>query len=276
MLCYVTAIGYKEGKYMLKERVISALIGVPILVGFLFLGKIPFFVLVVILVIAGLDEFYSIARELGKHPVVLLGMIGGSSFCLAALLAGERSFPIVLATFLILLLTSQFLDVGTSTLSDTATTLFGSLYVGFLFSYLILIRGISSHGPVLVLLLFITTWVYDIVAYAAGRAIGRRKLAPRISPGKTWEGAIVGALASILLLSSIFFIPWFSLGHRILLGIVIGLVSPFGDLAESKLKREAGIKDTSSRIPGHGGILDRFDSLLFTTPIAYYLFKMVL
>jgi len=261
---------------MLKARILSTLIGVPILIGFLFLGKVPFFVLTVILVLAGLDEFYSIAGKLDKHPIVSLGMLGGASFCLAALLCGERGLTLTLAFILILILAAQFFAPGKNDLSDIAITLFGSLYVGFLFSYLILIREMNSQGPIVVLLIFISIWVYDIVAYAAGSVLGRRKLAPQTSPGKTWEGAIIAALVTILLLCSIFFIPWFSLSHRILLGLVVGLISPFGDLAESKLKREAGIKDTSSRIPGHGGVLDRFDSLLFTAPIAYYLFRAIL
>lgn len=261
---------------MLRQRVISALVGVPILIGFLFFGQVPFFALVVVLTLVGLDEFYSMVRKQGKHPVVLLGLIGGVLFCVAALLKGENGFPLAIAVLTILMLCANSLGVGASNLADTAITLFGSLYVGLMFSYLILIRGMNEHGAILVLLIFVASWVYDIVAYTVGKSIGKRKLAPRISPGKTWEGAFFAGVAAILVLVSLFFISWLSLSKRLLLGLTIAIVSPFGDLAESKLKREAGIKDTSSRIPGHGGILDRFDGLLFTAPISYYLLKMIL
>jgi len=262
-------------KDMLRQRILSAVIGIPIIIGFLFAGKIPFFALIVVLVLAALDEFYSMVRKEGKHPIVLLGMIGGILFCVVAMLKGESGLLLVVTPLLLLFLIAHFLGIGINSLSDMAETFFGSLYIGMLLSYLILIRGMNKHGTILVLILFIATWVYDIMAYAGGKAFGRIKLAPRLSPGKTWEGAIVGALSVILILAGIFFIQWFTLSQRILLGLVIGIVSPLGDLAESKLKREAGVKDTSSRIPGHGGVLDRFDSLLFTAPISYYLFKMI-
>ena len=258
---------------MLGQRILSALIGIPILLAFLFLGKLPFFALIVVLTLAGLDEFYSMIRKQGKHPIVILGFLGGIAFCVAALLGGEAGLSTALALLLIAALVLNFSGARGGNLSDVAVTVFGSLYVGLLFSYLILIRGMNRHGPVLVLLIFIAIWIYDIIAYVAGSTIGKNKLAPRVSPGKTWEGAFFAAVACILVLASLFFIPWLSLSKRILLGFVIGIVSPLGDLAESKLKREAGIKDTSSRIPGHGGILDRFDSLLFTAPISYYLLK---
>lgn len=261
---------------MLRQRILSILVGVPILIGFLFVGKIAFFALVVILTLAGLDEFYAMVRKEGKHPIVLLGLIGGVLFCVVALLLGESGFAIPFIWFWMLILTGYLLGIGARALPDATVTLFGSLYVGLLFSYLILIRGMNERGVILVLLIFVATWVYDIVAYVVGRRLGRTKLAPRVSPGKTWEGALSAALAAVLILAALFFIPWFSLGKRVLLGLVIGIVSPLGDLAESRLKREAGIKDTSDRIPGHGGILDRFDSLLFTAPASYYLFRMIL
>jgi phosphatidate cytidylyltransferase len=260
---------------MLRQRIISALVGIPIIIAFLFLGRIPFFVLVVVLALAGLDEFYRMGRSKEENPFTVFGMLAGIALCAAALLRGEAGFSMVTVLLIMVVLVWNYSGIGNGGIAALTFTVFGALYIGLMFSYLILIRGMNEHGPELVLLIFIATWVYDIVAYSAGSAIGRNKLAPQISPGKTWEGAICGALATVLVLGALFFIPWFSWEKRILLGLVVGVASPFGDLAESKLKREAGIKDTSSRIPGHGGILDRFDSLLFTAPISYYLLKLL-
>ena len=260
---------------MLRYRVISALVGVPILIALLFLGKLPFFALVLGLTLVALGEFFSMVRHQGRHPIAILGLVGGAAICIGALLKEEAGFGIAIVFILMIALVLNYSGIKGGNLSDLAVTVFGSLYIGLLFSHLILIRGMNEHGPILVLLVFIATWIYDIVAYIAGSTIGRRKLAPKISPGKTWEGALFAAFACTAVLAALVFIPWFSWSNRVLLGLAIGIVAPLGDLAESKLKREAGIKDTSSRIPGHGGILDRFDSLLFTAPVSYYLLKIL-
>lgn len=185
-------------------------------------------------------------------------------------------FALALSAFTILVW--QIFTLGRTSISDNTLTIFGSFYIGFLLAHMILIRGLGEHGPFLMLLVFIGTWICDTAAYGAGVKIGKRKLAPQVSPNKTWEGTIGGALASSISLGLIClaFFPWFSFLRGLTLGLAIGIASPLGDLAESRLKREMRVKNTGSLIPGHGGVLDRFDSLTFTAPVAYYLLKLLL
>jgi phosphatidate cytidylyltransferase len=144
-------------------------------------------------------------------------------------------------------------------------------YVGILGSYLVLLRDLDS-GENWVLLAVVSTWGADTCAYAVGKLIGRHKMAPRISPGKTWEGTIgglAGGLAVVVALNWPLDLP-VSTGQAALLGLALPAVAVLADLGESALKRGAGVKDTSELVPGHGGFLDRLDSLLFTVPLVYY------
>ena len=172
-------------------------------------------------------------------------------------------------------------------LSSVAVTTFGVMYAS-LFSYIYALRyhdyavG-AAAGTVLVLLPVLLTWATDIGAYMFGRTFGRKKLIPSISPGKTVEGAVGGlgfTVVVCLLYVRFILMPYAQLGltiqGAILFGIVVSVAAQTGDLAESLLKREAGMKDSSHIIPGHGGVLDRFDSLLFVLPVSYVLFNMLL
>jgi CDP-diglyceride synthetase len=145
------------------------------------------------------------------------------------------------------------------------------VYVGILGSYLVLLRDLDS-GENWVLLAVLSTWGADTCAYAIGKLIGRHKMAPGISPGKTWEGTaggLGGGLAVVVALNWPLDLP-VSTGQAVLLGLTLPAVAVLADLGESKLKRGAGVKDTSALVPGHGGFLDRLDSLLFTVPLVYY------
>ena len=145
------------------------------------------------------------------------------------------------------------------------------VYVGFLGSYLVLLRDLDDDGE-WVFLAVISTWIADTFAYFTGKLIGRNKMAPRISPGKTWEGTaggIVGAIVAVVAIDLILDLPM-STGEALWLGAMLGPVAVLADLGESMLKRGAGVKDTSELVPGHGGLLDRLDSILFTVPLVYY------
>ncbi|HAW59914.1 MAG TPA: phosphatidate cytidylyltransferase [Actinobacteria bacterium] len=263
---------------MLKQRIISAIVGGLLLIGLLFLGKYPFFLVILAIVLFSLDEFYSLLRFRGMQPNAVLGMLGGLFLCLGALLGKEGGMMFALALSVFTILIWQIFTLGRTSISNSTLTIFGSFYIGFLLAHTILIRGLGEHGPFLMLLVFIGTWVCDTAAYGAGVKIGKRKLAPQVSPNKTWEGTIGGALASSISLGLIClaFFPWLSFLRGSILGLAIGIASPLGDLAESRLKREMRVKNTGSLIPGHGGVLDRFDSLIFTAPVAYYLLKLLL
>jgi phosphatidate cytidylyltransferase len=166
----------------------------------------------------------------------------------------------------------------------------GVVYVGWLFSYLIFLRSLpgdirvplfgyhlpqTAWGAWAVLYIIAVTWSTDSGAYFAGLRWGKKKLAPRLSPGKTVEGAVGGMFTAGLM--SLAWGTWIGLAwyHCILLGVTLGVLAQVGDLCESAIKRDLGIKDFGSLLPGHGGILDRFDSLLFTAPVAYYYFVWV-
>ncbi len=129
---------------------------------------------------------------------------------------------------------------------------------------------VYEKGAVLVMLTFLATWACDTFAYFAGKYYGKKKIAPNLSPGKTWEGSIGGFAGSLIMVVALSFLIKIPIGHALALGSLFGLLSQIGDLSESAIKREIGIKDSGSIVPGHGGILDRFDSLLFSGPIAYY------
>jgi phosphatidate cytidylyltransferase len=173
-------------------------------------------------------------------------------------------------------------------LTAVATTIFGALYTGATLSYGYLLRyhdyavG-AAAGTALLMLPVLLTWVQDTGAYAVGRTMGRHKLIPGVSPGKTVEGAVGGILITILaswLYTRYALVPLAQLALRardiVLFGLLISIAAQVGDLAESLIKREAGVKDSSRIIPGHGGILDRFDSLLFVLPVAYLLLGWML
>ena len=159
-----------------------------------------------------------------------------------------------------------------------ATTLFVFGWVGVFGSYAMLLLNPdhfpNRHGLAFLLGAILCTVVYDTAALAAGSAMGRRPLAPSVSPGKSWEGAIGGAMASLL--TGVFvgaaIHPW-TVSAGIVLGLVVAVVAPLGDLSESMLKRAMGLKDTSTVLPGHGGILDRVDGLLFVLPATYYVVR---
>jgi phosphatidate cytidylyltransferase len=148
---------------------------------------------------------------------------------------------------------------------------FGVFYVAWLLGHMITLRQFTE-GPFLIFFLFLVTWANDTGAYYVGTLWGRRPLAPRISPRKTWEGAAGGLLGSVLaaLACRAWFLDSLSTGEALGAGVLIGLTAPLGDLAESILKRSAGVKDSGTILPGHGGLLDRIDSLIFTTPAFYY------
>jgi len=182
---------------MLRLRIVSTLIGIPILIGLLFLGKISFFILIAILSLVGLVEFNSLSRK-RAHLNIPVSLLGGLGFPILALLDGEAGIGKALILLVFLALTSQIFSERKFSSFDVSLTILGPIYVSLLLSHLILLQALGKDGPYFVLMVFFGTWAGDIAAYAGGRLIGRRKLAPRISPGKTWEG-VAGALAAVAL-----------------------------------------------------------------------------
>lgn len=266
---------------MLKDRVLSALIGIPVLLFLMYTGGIPLLIFVIILALLALFELSRLLQKMNLHihPLLLYG--SALIFPIIAFFAppeneGSLFFAglIIYSLMHLVLLVLSFPKYG---LGNLGASYLGSCYISVLFSFLILIRKIEPYGFQILLLVFILTWVCDIGAYFIGTRFGRRALCPTVSPQKTVEGAL-GGLASCLVVAYLFhlFFPILSGKVILLLGFTIGLVVQLGDLVESSIKRMARVKDSGSLIPGHGGILDRFDSILFSAPAAYFFVKLIM
>lgn len=180
----------------------------------------------------------------------------------------------IMTTILLLYLVSKR-DLSRS-LVDVSVLIFGTLYIGFTLGHLILTRALPD-GILLVFFVVLVTWAGDTGAYYAGMSMGRTPLAPRISPNKTVEGLLGGCLLAVVmaLIARAWFIPSFTILDAVVLGVVLTVVGLIGDLSESMFKRGAGVKDSGGLIPGHGGMLDRLDSLLLTAPTYYYYVTLV-
>ena len=269
----------------LTRRIIFAVIAAPASIAIVYFGDWALAIVLSILAALAAWELFRMAREAGATPLEPAGITLAALLPIAAhaqrLGVYTLSLTAVVAMVLVLFASTIWLRGPSGRpLSAVAITAFGVLYAG-LFSYIYALRyhdyavG-AGAGTILVVLPILLTWATDVGAYAFGRTLGRRKLIPSISPGKTVEGAVGGlALTIVICLLYVRFIlmPYAQLGLTIqgavLFAIVVSVAAQTGDLAESLLKREAGVKDSSRIIPGHGGILDRFDSLLFVTPIAF-------
>jgi len=265
---------------VLRTRLLTALIGGPIVVLVLYLGGLPWLAgIAVVSVLAWLEMDRLVGRP-HLAPERLIGLL----FILVALIesyltaSGLLSADLLLPTLTILLIVSLSLalfDRGERPIAGWSLTFGTALYLGILLSHFILLRE-RSNGFWWVFVAGGLTWVYDAAAYFVGSALGKHKLWPRISPKKSWEGLIgasvitptVGALIGPWLLG----ITWW---QGLALGLLIAVADPFGDFVVSLFKRQAQIKDAGSLLPGHGGFLDRLDSLMFTLPLAYYLALLV-
>jgi phosphatidate cytidylyltransferase len=274
----------------LASRVISALVLLPVIALLVWWSIWPVVIAVVAATLIGLLELYGAFAAGGYRPRTGLGVSIGLALVLAVALRPIVSFdllPLALTGAILASLIAELLRRNQSaTLPDWALTLAGALYVGWLLSHFIMLRALTQPllpapltplgiepGAAWVYLTLAITFLQDTTAYFVGRGLGRHKLAPALSPKKTWEGAaggmvgaVIGSLAGLLLLG----LP-IGLGAGVALGVVGGIVGPLGDLAESLIKRQVGLKDAGNIIPGHGGVLDRADSLLFTAPALYYL-----
>jgi phosphatidate cytidylyltransferase len=218
--------------------------------------------------------------RVGARSGRILGLLAATGIMAAFYFGQPEWIPAALAALVILELIFELaLNSNLSSiLATAATTLFGVLYVALLGGFIIALRVIPDPGTrlpaKLLTLFFMIVFAGDTGAYYMGRTLGRHKLAPRISPGKTVEGAIGGLLgnAAAALMAHYWFFPELRLSHAIPLALGMGVLGILGDLCESMLKRGAQVKDAGHLIPGHGGLLDRLDSMLFNAPVLYYFY----
>lgn len=279
----------------LITRTLTAIVFVAVLLGAILFNYITFSLLFLIVSVWGLFEFYKLSEKLGAKPYKALGILsGGILYCygvyqnsnVSLYISSEKLFlvsiPLVFSVFI-----AGLFDKKPNTILNIAHTLMGIIYAVIPFVFLLNIscfdRNYTQHhvsenwsdnfAPYnyhYVLGIILLIWACDVSAYLVGSLIGKNKLYERISPGKTWEGTIGATILTIgcsLIISRWY--PELATKHWIMISIMVSVLGTIGDLVESMLKRQAGVKDSGKIMPGHGGILDRFDSLLFVSPFIY-------
>jgi phosphatidate cytidylyltransferase len=264
------------GKSNLSTRLISAAVLIPVLALVGWLGGITAVVVATIASLIGINEMLLLVRRAGWRPVQREGVVLGGIVTAAAAFDGQSVLLATAGIAIALFFAVAIIRRNARFVGDFVFTLAPTLYVGLPLAAILLLRE-GTFGLQWLILAFAATFALDTGAYAVGRLIGKHKLAPSISPGKTWEGAAGGLLAAIgatiglvALLGDITAAYW----EAALLGAGIGVIGQVGDLAESKLKRIARVKDSGILIPGHGGLLDRLDSLVLVFPLVYYASKI--
>ncbi len=268
------------------KRWLSSIIALPLVIYAIYQGGMIFFVFISLVCVLSLREYFAIAikADAGKGLISWVGIAAG---CFIVWAAQIRAFDLMLwglaADFLFCAVLSVLVSKPENSLLETVCRqIQGIVYIPVFLSFLVLIRY-QPDGTTWVFALLCIIFAGDIGAYYVGTYMGRRKLIPRVSPGKTVEGALGGVCANIAMGSLINWnlhrLPWgldmpgWPWGFAVLFFILLGLLGQFGDLFESQFKRAANIKDSGNILPGHGGLLDRIDALLFAAPVAY-IFRM--
>jgi phosphatidate cytidylyltransferase len=278
----------------LAQRLITGSIFVVVLVGCIWFSAFSFFLLLLAITILGLHEFYKLSRKAGADPQSNYGIVAGALMVTLSFIAVGSGFTTIFALIFPLVFLIFFIELyrkRANPFSNIGWTLLGLIYIALPMCMMItalvpgfyLIKfaqgavhssGIYDYGTVL--LLFILIWVSDSMAYVCGRLFGKHKLWERISPKKTWEGFIGGAIFTIavagitvhLMQDGIHNRPWFFEMRWMAIGLIVSVTGMFGDLTESLFKRSIEVKDSGTILPGHGGILDRFDALFLAMPFA--------
>lgn len=256
----------------LGVRLASAAVLAAVLLGTLFFGGVWGLAAVMsVIALLATVEFYRLVRRDRRLPSEFVGLVAVIAMPGAAAAWGATGLTAVLG---VLTISTFFWHVMVRQirLSDTGTTLFGAVYVGFSLAHLILIREFAG-GVWLAFAMIAAIWANDSFAYLVGSAIGKHKMAPTISPKKSWEGLIAGTVATVAVWLAAGLLPGvaLSLTWRLALGLATSVAAVVGDLAESRIKREVGAKDSGTLFPGHGGFLDRFDSFIMVAIVTFYI-----
>ena len=257
------------------QRILTGIVLVPVVLGLVWFAPPQLFgLLAAIVALLALREYLDLADKSGLAPLRYPALLFGGLVVILQVLESPIPLELLLVPLLVMLAVVLAMraprDLAQS-LGSAASTVLGVLYVAMPFGLLVALRQ-EPKGAYLVLYVLLLIWIGDTAAYYAGRAFGRHKLAPRISPGKTWEGTIA-SLAGSLVLGFFFvghFFPRVPLWLNLITAVAVNTAGQAGDLAESALKRGAGVKDSGSFLPGHGGVLDRVDALLFAIPVLWY------
>ena len=268
--------GYKGQGMKLRYRLLTALFFLPVLFWWIYWSwDWPFLLLITTVVLLGMREYFKMMRQKRINCNYILGYLAAALMPLV-FKTGDLIYPslVLMVMCMAVLIRQIFIKSDIPAVIQTVSVTFlGIVYVGWMPSHLLALKSLPD-GNNLVFYVFAVTWLGDALAYFVGSFFGRRKLIASISPNKTVEGTMAGILGSILAAFLFFKIFKLPVEHRLfylIAGFIIGVIAVFGDLSESLLKRSIRIKDASTIIPGHGGILDRFDSIFFTAPAMYYL-----
>lgn len=270
----------------LRRRLATAAVLIPLFLAGVILGGPAFVAGIMALSAVGAWEFFRMAQAKGFRPRTIAGIGLAAAFPPALVAAGREPtlLPALLVAAIFGVALAQVLDRrGEQAIASVAVTVAGAAWIGGFLGHLVLLREIPRilpgmpyrYGALFVAVPILLTWANDTAAYFVGRRWGRRRLLPRVSPGKSVEGAVGALLVTIALAVPVLaavneWVRLFGLLDMLAVGALLGLVAPCGDLIESAYKRDAGVKDSSALIPGHGGVLDRFDSLFVTAPAFYY------
>ena len=254
------------------SRLLVAAVGLPLVLGMLWLGGWWLFTLLAVAAWIGVHEFVTTARPLrplapAVYAGVLLALFGAEKGGVSWLVGG------FLATFVLAFVLYIVSSTRAPTTAAIGSTVLGSAWIGLGLGFFLLLREMPDHGRLLAFTVVLAAWAAATFAYLGGRPLGRHKLAPRLSPGKSWEGLLCGAAAGVF----VAFIALYDTRHlylsvweAVVLGLVVVVAELIGDLFESSLKRDLEVKDTGKLLGGHGGMLDRIDGLLFAAPAAYF------
>lgn len=293
----------------LLKRVLVGVVGIPLAVAVIYFGGYLFIAVIIMVAALALHEFYALSEKKGTHPLKWLSIVFSSVFLFLVFIMFKKTgagvnfnaapvIPCLLILFVLTVLACQlFRRKHSLSVMSISVTLAGFMYVTMSFMFLVGVRYFFAMIPIfegfdinnahiarpwtaaiddrwsawLLLSVFVTVWICDTAAYFIGKAVGKHKLLERVSPKKTWEGAVAGFIFAVASFvgCSFFLLPSLPLVHAVLLGVIIGTAGQVGDLAESQLKRDANVKDSSNLLPGHGGALDRFDSILFAMPLVF-------
>lgn len=259
-----------SGPSELWERVITGVILTVVSFSIIWWGVYPFACMVAIFSSLGLWEFYSLAERKGLRPGKRIGLILNLAIVVTAAFWSEFVAHHVLILGFVLMFSVLLLrpQERVSPLLDSALTMLGVIYVSWFFSFLVHLRKLPQGAELLTLLIFATAFT-DMGGYFIGRRFGKTKLYPRVSPKKTVEGALGGGLVAMIACSVSGLVMGIPVLHCLTAAMLVAIVGQMGDLFESSLKRDVGVKDSGRILRGHGGVLDRFDSLALAAPIFY-------
>lgn len=261
---------------MLRQRILVAVVGIPLGLLVIIWGGYALAIFVGIVALLGLHEFYTMIRP--YRPNLLVGYIAAVGTLTATYFGGLAGWAGGLAgSVIILFLSGLRSGPGDHLTGRMSVTFLGVVWIVGGTAYLMLLRSLD-HGVALLLLAVGVTWFSDTFAYAVGRLVGRRRLAPKVSPQKTVEGAIGGLVGAVLFAIGvmIYNTEWLHVREAVILGLTVGVAGQFGDLLESAIKRDLRVKDSGRILPGHGGVLDRFDSLFIAGMVAYWVTWLLL